>query len=113
MSARDDVLAAVRVALGQGREVHGADRGAHGPSGGEQTASGEAAAATRTQPPSAERALVLDLFAERVADYRATVTRCTAADLAATITAALDGAASVVVPPGSSSTSRARSSTKG
>jgi L-lactate dehydrogenase complex protein LldG len=43
---------------------------------------------------------MLDLFAERVADYRAVVTRCAAADLTVTVTSALDGAASVIVPPG-------------
>ena len=43
---------------------------------------------------------MLDLFAERVADYRATVTRCATTDLAETIATALDGTASVVVPPG-------------
>jgi L-lactate dehydrogenase complex protein LldG len=43
---------------------------------------------------------MLDLFAERVADYRATVTRCPAADLAATVASALDGAAAVVTPAG-------------
>ena len=39
-------------------------------------------------------------FAERVADYRATVTRCAAADLAATVARALGGVGTVVLPPG-------------
>ena len=43
---------------------------------------------------------MLDLFAERVADYRAIVTRCAATDLDATVLVALDGARTVVVPPG-------------
>ena len=54
---------------------------------------------------------MLDLFAERVTDYRATVDRCAAADLDATVVAALDGSASVVVRPASSSTSPAPWST--
>nr|WP_246300048.1 lactate utilization protein C [Nocardioides panaciterrulae] len=39
-------------------------------------------------------------FAERVADYHAVVERCAAADLEATVAAALPAGASVVVPPG-------------
>lgn len=92
MSARDDVLAAVRAALGPNRE-DSAGRGTAGASG---TAS--PVVDDRHVPP--DRAAMLDLFAERVADYRATVTRCTAADLAATVARALAGAGTVVVPPG-------------
>jgi L-lactate dehydrogenase complex protein LldG len=47
-----------------------------------------------------DRAAVLDLFAERVADYRATVTRCAPADLAETVIRALDTVDAVVVPHG-------------
>ena len=43
---------------------------------------------------------MLDLFAERVADYRAEVTRCAAVDLAAVISGALAGVRRVVVPVG-------------
>ncbi len=43
---------------------------------------------------------LVDHFAERVADYRAVVERCTLADLEATVAAALPTGASVVVPPG-------------
>ncbi|HET6969202.1 MAG TPA: lactate utilization protein C, partial [Ornithinibacter sp.] len=50
--------------------------------------------------PVADRAAVLDLFAERVADYRAQVTRCSAADLRQVVVAALEGADRVVVPAG-------------
>ena len=39
-------------------------------------------------------------FAERVADYRAEVVRCSEADLPAAISAALPAVARVVVPPG-------------
>jgi len=42
--------------------------------------------------------VVLALFADRVEDYRATVTRCPASELGATVVAALQGAEQVVVP---------------
>lgn len=55
-------------------------------------------------PPAAPRrsavADVVELFAERVADYRATVVRSTPQDLAATVAAALPAGATVVVPAG-------------
>lgn len=78
MSARDDILAAVRTAL------EGVDR-------------------TGAVPPAPSLAPVEDLvglFAERVADYRAVVERCSADDLAAVVAAALPAGASVVVPAG-------------
>ena len=43
---------------------------------------------------------VVDLFAERVEDYRAIVERCTPAQLARTVAAAVPRGASVVVPEG-------------
>ncbi|MBB3042492.1 L-lactate dehydrogenase complex protein LldG [Nocardioides soli] len=54
-------------------------------------------------PPSPRIAPVSDVvahFAERVADYRAVVERCSAADLAAGVAAALPAGARVVVPAG-------------
>ena len=42
---------------------------------------------------------VVDLFVERVEDYRATVTRCAVAELAGVIAAALPAGARVVLPP--------------
>lgn len=54
-------------------------------------------------PPSPRIAPVPDVvghFAERVADYRAVVERCPAADLAARVAAALPAGARVVVPAG-------------
>jgi L-lactate dehydrogenase complex protein LldG len=90
MSARDDVLAAVRGALGPGRDDTAAPGGA----------TSAALPVPERAPELADRAAMLDLFAERVADYRATVTRCSATDLAVTVTSALEGAPSVVVPPG-------------
>jgi len=91
MSARDDVLAAVRGALGPGHDRPGTE---------------DVAASRAPQPraavgvPEEERAAMLDQFAERVADYRAAVTRCAATELATTIASALHGASTVVVPAG-------------
>ena len=82
MSARDDILGRVRSALAgvePGGAVPPAPRGAPVPAG--------------------DTALV-DLFAERVADYRAVVERCAEADLFATVAAALPAGARVVVPDG-------------
>ena len=92
MSARDDVLAAVRAALAPSRDA----------SAPEAESVTEATASTVGDDHAAvpDRAAMLDLFAERVADYRATVTRCSTADLTATVTRALEGATSVVVPTG-------------
>lgn len=81
MSARDDVLAAVRAALGP-----------HRPPARARTPDERPA-------PSDRRALV-DLFAARVADYRATVTRTDRAGLEAAVVAALGDATRVVVPDG-------------
>lgn len=83
MSARDDVLAAVRDALGPTRRpATPVDR------------------AYRDRDPLPAGTDLLDLFVERVEDYRASVTRCTAADLADDVAAALTGATRVVVPDG-------------
>jgi L-lactate dehydrogenase complex protein LldG len=90
VSARDDVLAAVRSALAPGREA--------GPARA-TTASADLPDAPAAAP-TAGRAALLDLFADRVADYRAAVTRCAAADLLATTIGALDGSRVVVVPAG-------------
>lgn len=79
MSTRDDVLAAIRTAYGPGpRPEVEVPRGyrQHGTPGD------------------------VDLFVERVEDYRATVTRCAAGDLTHAIAEALGGAARVVVPAG-------------
>ena len=83
MSARDDILAAIAAAYGPGpRPDVEVPRG------------------YRRGGPGEDRAAVLDLFADRVADYRATVTRCAEADLRHEVVLALAGAAPVVVPPG-------------
>ena len=79
MSARDDILASIRRALA------GAD-------------------VTRVPVPTDHRhrsspADVVGLFAERVADYRAVVERCTAEELPEAIWSALPAGARVVQPP--------------
>jgi len=82
VSARDDILGRVRSALA-GVEPDGS----------------VPPAPRRAPVPAGDPALV-DLFAERVADYRAVVERCHEADLVATVAAALPAGARVVVPPG-------------
>jgi L-lactate dehydrogenase complex protein LldG len=77
MSARDEILGRVRDALA---EV-------------------SPAVVVPAAPRAPDRGDLVALFDERVADYRAVVTRCVAADLAAVVAEALAGA-SVVVPPG-------------
>ena len=77
MSARDDILGRVRAAL-------------HNVS---------PAVSVPPAPRAPDRGDHVALFDERVADYRAVVTRCAVEDLAATVAAAL-GTARAVVPPG-------------
>jgi L-lactate dehydrogenase complex protein LldG len=77
MSARDDVLGAVREALASAR------RPVDVPVLGRPDRPGD-----------------VDLFAERVADYRATVVRCGPDGVDAAIVAALPEGATVVVPDG-------------
>lgn len=79
MSARDEILGLVRSAL------VGVDR-----------------PAPATPPPTLPRgdADLVALFAERVADYRAVVERCSAGDVADRVRAALPDGARVVVPAG-------------
>lgn len=76
MSARDEILGRVRSAL-----------------------SGVSPAVDLPVAPRApDRGDLVALFDERVADYRAVVTRCAAADLEATVAEALGGARAVVPP---------------
>jgi L-lactate dehydrogenase complex protein LldG len=82
MSARDDILGRVRSALVGVTDVP------------------PAPAAPRRTPP----ADVVEHFAERVADYRATVVRCTPDRLASAVADALPPGASVVTPEGLSIT---------
>jgi L-lactate dehydrogenase complex protein LldG len=76
MSARDDILARVREALGPAPHAAAVPR--------EYRAAG-----------SLPRDGVVELFCERVAEYRATVTRVAPGELDAAIARALDGAANV------------------
>ena len=78
MTARDEILGRVRRAL----------------------ADVEPGYAVPAAPRIAEVPDVVGLFAERVADYQATVERCAESDLAARVAAALPSGARVVVPDG-------------
>jgi L-lactate dehydrogenase complex protein LldG len=77
-SARDDILARVRAAL------DGVER--------------ELGVPAAPRPAAVED--LVGLFVERVADYRAVVERCSAADLADAVARALPAGATVVVPDG-------------
>ncbi len=77
VSARDDILRQVRAAL---ENV-------------------SPAVSVPDAPRVPDRGDLVALFGERVADYRAVVTRCTRAELLAAVAAAL-GSARAVVPPG-------------
>jgi L-lactate dehydrogenase complex protein LldG len=81
VSARDEILARVREALAD------VDRAQ------------EPTDAPLPPPGRSATAGTVDLFVERVRDYRAVVETCVGADLAATVRAALPEGARVVVPP--------------
>ena len=84
MGAKEDILAAIDAAYGpEPRPEIEVPRGYR----------------DRAQPPPAGADLV-ELFVERVEDYRASVTRCHAADLEHAVIRALSGAAPVIVPDG-------------
>lgn len=97
MTARDEVLARVREALGPSRVTASPPDATASPPEADHRAPEPTGAPA---PSGSDRAGLLDLFAERVADYRATVTRCDAADLGDVLGAALSGVRAVVVPPG-------------
>ncbi|WP_068264383.1 LutC/YkgG family protein [Janibacter limosus] len=80
MTARDEILAAVREA------VREAPRG-HRP-------------APQPTTPVSDRAVLLDRFAERVADYRAKVIRCEASEVPVHVLSALRDARRVLLPAG-------------
>ena len=83
MSARDEVLARVRSALGPTRAGHPEPPAANPP----------------TVPSPTGEALV-ELFVERVADYRAVVVRCAPERVAAAVRDGLGASTSVIVPEG-------------
>jgi len=97
VSARDDILGRVRSALGE--------HPAYDPTGSARDAGGSSvtvapADSSVTVAPAPADAALLDLFVERVADYRAVVVRCGRDEVAAAVQEALGGSASVVVPEG-------------
>jgi L-lactate dehydrogenase complex protein LldG len=77
MSAREEILARVRAALADAPPVLAA------------------AGPRRTTEPGVD---VVGLFCDRVADYRATVERCAAADLSRLVRVAIEGERAVVPP---------------
>lgn len=94
MSARDDILARVRDALGSDRVTIPPPPAGSAANGHSSPTAGPPA---RGSAPSEE---VVALFAERVADYKATVLRCPSSEAASTVAAALQDVTSVVVPQG-------------
>lgn len=88
-AAREEILARVRNALSA--------EGTHHQRTDAPPAPADRFGAAR---PPVTRDDVLDLLVERIEDYRATVVRCTTAELAQTVAGALDGCESVVVPTG-------------
>ncbi|GAA2022729.1 LutC/YkgG family protein [Nocardioides kribbensis] len=85
-SAREEILARVRAALGDVVP---------------EAADASPVVAPRATPAhEGAHAALVDLFDERVADYRAVVERCTAAELEERIAAALPAQGRVVVPAG-------------
>lgn len=80
MSARDDILGRVRAAV--------------------VGASGQELAPRPVAEPGPVGGALIDLFVERVADYRAVVVRCAPGDVADAVRTGLGAAASVLVPQG-------------
>jgi len=78
MAAREEILARLRTALAGSPAPAPVPRGYR-----------------HDDTPAAE---LVELFVERVSDYRAQVTRCTAANLAGTLAGALSGVDAVAVP---------------
>lgn len=77
MTSRDHILAAIRAAVRDAAEPESVPRGYRSRASSEN---------------------VIDLFVRRVEDYRATVTRCSTAEVAEAVDAALPDARQVVVP---------------
>ena len=92
MSARDEVLSRIRTAIGN----------APGEGGEDASARADAVSRDYRLRRDADPGELLDLFAGRLTDYKATVRRTTPSQLAAAIGEALTqrGARRVVVPPG-------------
>ena len=107
-SAREEILAKVRAAIAVDAAVDAAidaaiDAGAaHGPLSGPPSARQPVPGASYRRTGERSRGAVLELFAERVADYKAEVTRCTAGQLPGVIATTLTrlDVRRVVVPSG-------------
>jgi L-lactate dehydrogenase complex protein LldG len=99
MSAREEVLARIRAALADGGEPARPAGAGPGPAADGAEASTGAPFRTRGD---LEPGPLLDLLAERLADYRALVRRASPAELRAAVSAAVAGrgARRLVVPPG-------------
>ncbi len=100
MSARAEVLSRIRTAIGAQAGNEGASAAA-GDDGRSAGSAGEVPRGYRLHR-EVDHGELLDLLADRLADYRATVRRTTPGQLAAALGAALAqrGARCVVVPPG-------------
>lgn len=109
-AARAEVLQRIRTALGRaGEPPDGGDGGSAGSSDGlvagsgvPGTTAGSGLPRTYRMHGNLEAGPLLDLLAERLADYRAAVRRCEPAALGATVAAALAerGARRVIIAPG-------------
>jgi L-lactate dehydrogenase complex protein LldG len=88
VTARDDVLAAVRSALGR-------SPGTPAPAPADVTRTYRTTTDVAPGSPAA-----VELLEDRLVDYRATVLRCRPGEVAATIAAQLADAGAVAVPPG-------------
>jgi L-lactate dehydrogenase complex protein LldG len=99
VNARDEVLSRIRAALGGEADGASQEPGAGPPPHGD---SGPPPATGYRTRGELDRRPLLDMLAERLADYRAAVRRTTPAGLQASLAAALAerGARRVVVPPG-------------
>ncbi len=100
MSAREEVLAAVRAALAGVTPVERPGRVPRPPAAGGAPASRASAGPGGADGPEPDRVALLDLFAERVGDYRADVTRAHPTDVPAAVAAALGDARRVLLPDG-------------
>jgi L-lactate dehydrogenase complex protein LldG len=115
VNARDEVLSRIRAALGGGEADGGEADGGEADGASQEPDAGPAPHGTFGPPPAGppsatgyrtrgelDGGRLLDMLAERLADYRAAVRRSTPAGLQATLAAALAerGARRVVVPSG-------------
>lgn len=97
MTAREEILGRIRSALGPSLASSALPADASDLSG---RAAVHVPQAYRSRPVTQTPDALVDRFVERVQDYRATVTRCAAADAASTIGLALPTGAHVVLPAG-------------